>query len=105
MNFEQAQLLRQRLQYLEGLFAGKTREYIWKIMIGPESEDLLELFRNMVDPTRPIDPRKILKPFMMEELSVYFFLKTGGMIICREYGEFLLANDIKMPAFYTSVIP
>ena len=96
MNFEQAQLLRNRLIPLEGLFAWKTREYIWKVLIGPEGSDLLDIFRNMVDPTRPLDPRKIVKPFMMEELSVYFFLKTGGVIICREYGEFLLANDMRV---------
>jgi len=96
MNFTDAQQLREKLLYLEGLFAWKTREYIWKVMIGPENRQLLELFKSTVDPTRPLDPRKIIKPFMLDELSVYFFLKSGGAITCREYGEFLSANDIRV---------
>jgi len=107
MNWEQAQKLRQQLIYLEGLIAWNTREYIWKVIIGPEDSRHMERFRDLVDPGKPVNPRLILQAFRREELSVFFFLKAKGFIICREYREFLSANDIsandievdeKMPA-------
>ena len=96
MNLEQAQQLRVKLLYLEGLIAWNTREYIWKVIIGPEDRDLVDQFRNLVDPSIPFNPRIILQHFWREELSVYFFLKTKGNLICREYREFLSANDLSM---------
>jgi hypothetical protein len=94
MNLEEAQQLRQRLLYLEGLIAWKSREYIWKILIGPLDRRQLGDFRDSIDPFTPFDPRALLKPYLLEELSVYFFLKNKGCIICREYDEFLSANNM-----------
>jgi hypothetical protein len=94
MNLEQAQQLRKKLLYLEGLIAWNTREYIWKVLVGPEDRRLLDSFRSLVDPCTPINPKAILQPFRREELSVYFFLKTKGLLICREYREFLSANNL-----------
>ena len=96
MNLEQAQQLRQRLICLEGLIAWKSREYIWKILIGPVDRRLLERFRNSIDPGVPFDPKALLKPYLLEELSVYFFLKNNGCITCREYEEFLVANNMQV---------
>jgi len=94
MNLEQAQELRNKLIYLEGLIAWITREYIWKVIIGPEDGGQIDQFRGLVDPSIPFNPRVILQQFWREELSVYFFLKTKGNLICREYREFLSANDL-----------
>jgi len=94
MNLEQAQQLRSKLLYLEGLIAWNTREYIWKVIIGPEDICHRERFRGMVDPCKPINSRLITQSFRPEELSVFFFLKTKGFITCREYLEFLSANDL-----------
>src|SRR5689334_16218799 len=96
MNLEQAQQLRQKLLYLEGLIAWNTREYIWKVIIGPEDGSHMDQFREMVDPAKPINPRLIMQSFRREELSVYFFLKSKGFITCREYREFLSANDVDL---------
>jgi hypothetical protein len=92
MNLQQAQLVRKKLLYMEGLIAWNTREYIWKVIIGPKDRRHLDYFRELVDPSIPIDPIAILQPFRQEELSVYFFLKARGIIICREYQEFLSVN-------------
>jgi hypothetical protein len=97
MNLEQAQNLRTKLLYLEGLIAWNTREYIWKVIIGPQDKLLMDSFRESVDPFLPFDPRAVLQPFRLNELSVYFFCKTKGDIICREFKEFLLANDLEAP--------
>jgi len=94
MNLEQAQQLRQRLIFLEGLISWKSREYIWKVLIGPLNRQQLDHFRDSVDPAIPFDPQAIIKPYLREELSVYFFLKNKGYIFCREYEEFLLANNM-----------
>ena len=94
MNLEQAQRLRQQLLYLEGLIAWNTREYIWKVVVGPEDRRHMERFRELVDPFNPVNPRLIMQSFRREELSVFFFLKTKGFIICREYREFLVANGV-----------
>jgi hypothetical protein len=96
MNLEQAQQLRQRLIFLEGLISWKSREYIWKVLIGPLNRQQLDHFRDSVDPALPFDPRAIIKPYLREELSVYFFCKNKGYIICREYEEFLLANNMSV---------
>lgn len=105
MNLEQAKQLRKRLLYLEGMIVSNTREYIWKIMIGPKDEGQFQLFRTLVDPSRPMDPRTIIKPYASEELSVYVFCKIEGVIVCQDYLTFLAANEldwmernIKMPA-------
>lgn len=95
MNLEQAQQLRQTLVYLEGLISWKSREYIWKILVGPMDRRLLDRFRASIDPCIPFDPKALIKPYLLEELSVYFFLKNRGFIICREYEEFLVANNIQ----------
>jgi hypothetical protein len=97
MNQEQAQKLKNRLLYLEGLVAWNTREYIWKVVIGPQDPDLMNSFRDRVDPRVIFDPRAVLEPFRGEELWVYFFLKTKGNIVCREYKEFLTANELEVP--------
>lgn len=94
---EQAQGLRNRLLYLEGLIAWNTREYIWRVIIGPQDQSLVERFRMMVDPCVPFNPRVVLQVFRREDLSVYFFLKVKGDLICREYREFLTANDLEIP--------
>jgi len=96
MNLEQAQKLRTKLLYLEGLIAWNTREYIWKVVVGPKDKLLMDRFRELVDPTVPFNPRAILQPFRREELSVYFFCKNKGYIVCREYEEFLLANNMPL---------
>jgi len=96
MNLEQAQQLRQKLLYLEGLIAWNTREYIWKVIIGPEDGIHMDRFRGMVDPARPFNPGLIMQSFRRDELSVYFFLKSKGFITCREYREFLTANDVDL---------
>ena len=96
MNLEQAQQLRKKLLYLEGLIAWNTREYIWKVIIGPADPQYMDRFRDSVDPLVPVDPRAILQPFRRGELSVYFFLKLKGSLICREYREFLSANEVRM---------
>ncbi|MBN9381605.1 MAG: hypothetical protein J0H74_12610 [Chitinophagaceae bacterium] len=96
MNLEQAQLLKRRLQYLEGLIAWNSREYIWKVIIGPKDPRHWEHFRSLVNPSFPIDPGAILQPFRQEELTVYFFLKAKGQLICREYREFLFSNDLQV---------
>jgi len=105
MNLEQAQQLRVKLLYLEGLIAWNTREYIWKVIIGPEDRDLVDQFRNLVDPSIPFNPRIILQHFRRDELSVYFFLKTKGNLICREYREFLSANDLHMAESGYALVP
>jgi hypothetical protein len=97
MNMEQAQQLRKKLLYLEGLIAWNTREYIWKVIIGPQDSLLMDRFRDLVDPSVPINPRAILQPFRREQLSVYFFLKFKGDLLCREYREFLAANNVEIP--------
>ena len=97
MNLEQAQLLKKKLQYLEGLIAWNSREYIWKVVIGPKDLGLIDQFMGLVSPSIPIDTGTILRSFGQEELSVYFFLKTKGRVVCREYREFLSANDLKAP--------
>lgn len=97
MNLEQAQKLRKKLLYLEGLIAWNTREYIWKVIVGPQDLLLLNQFREMVDPSVPFNPRALIQPYRREELSVYFFLKMKGNIICREYREFLIANNVEVP--------
>ncbi|HVU53709.1 MAG TPA: hypothetical protein VHD83_01585 [Puia sp.] len=97
MNMEQAQQLRKKLLYLEGLIAWNTREYIWKVVIGPQDQQLLERFRGLVDPAVPFNPRAVLRHFRREELSVYFFCKIKGNLICREFREFLAANDLEIP--------
>lgn len=96
MNLEQANEVRKKLMFLEGVFAAKTREYIWKVLIGPEKEHLIEAFKAMIDLTKPIDFRKVVKPFATEELSVYFFLKKEGRIVCRHYKEYLEENDLQV---------
>jgi len=96
MTLEHAQLLRKKLLYLEGLIAWNTREYIWKVIIGPKAPGHMDHFRGLVNPSAPIDPQAILQPFRQEELSVYFFLKTKGSLICREYREFLSSNDMQV---------
>ena len=96
MNLEQAEQLRNKLLYLEGLIAWNTREYIWKVIIGPEDPGQIDQFRDLVDLSIPFNPRAILQRFRREELSVYFFLKIKGSLICREYREFLSANDLHM---------
>lgn len=96
MNLEQAQQLRQGLMYLEGLISWKSREYIWKILVGPLDRRLLDRFRDSIDPTVPFDPKTLIKPYLLEELSVYFFLKNKGHIVCREYEEFLIANNMQI---------
>ena len=95
MNLEDAQQLRQRLMCLEGLIAWKSREYIWKILIGPLDRRKLDRFTEAIDPTVPFDPWALIKPYLPEDLSVYFFLKNKGTVICREYEEFLLANNMQ----------
>jgi hypothetical protein len=97
MNLEQAQQLRKKLLYLEGLIAWNTREYIWKVIVGPQDQLLMDRFRETVDPLVPFNPRTILQPFRREELSVYFFLKIKGSLICREFREFLIANNVDIP--------
>jgi len=97
MNLEQAQKLRMNLLYLEGVIAWNTREYIWKVVIGPQDQLSMERFRKSVDPSVPFNPRDVLLPFRLEELSVYFFLKIKGSLICREFREFLTANDLETP--------
>lgn len=94
MNLEQAQQLRKKLVYLEGLIAWRTGEYIWKVLIGPEDRQKFEIFRCAIDPGKPIDPHTALAPYLREELSVYFFLKKRGALLCRNYEEFLAANHI-----------
>jgi hypothetical protein len=96
MNIEQAQQLRKKFLYLEGLIAWSTQEYIWKVIIGPEDRRYMDRFRDSVDPSIPLNPLAILQPFWLEELTVYFFLKTKGNLICREYREFLSANDMRV---------
>ena len=105
MNLEQAQQLRNKLIYLEGLIAWKTREYIWKVIIGPEDRGQIERFRDLVDPSVPFNPRVILQHFRREELSVYFFLKTKGNLICLGYREFLSANDLHMADTGHALVP
>jgi hypothetical protein len=105
MNLEQAQQLRQKLLYLEGLIAWNTREYIWKVVIGPEDRDQIDQFRDMVDPSAPFNSMAILQHFRRQELSVYFFLKTKGNLICREYREFLFANDLYMADSGYALVP
>jgi hypothetical protein len=95
MNLEDAQQLRQRLICLEGIIAWKSREYIWKILVGPLDRRKLDHFRVGIDPTVPLDPKALIRPYLLEELSVYFFLKDKGSVICREYEEFLLANNMQ----------
>jgi hypothetical protein len=95
MKLEDAQQLRQRLMCLEGLIAWKSREYIWKILVGPLDGRKLDHFRGAIDPTIPFDPKALIKPYLLEELSVYFFLKNKGIVVCREYEEFLLANNMQ----------
>ena len=97
MKLEQAQQLRNKLLYLEGLIAWNTREYIWKVIVGPQDSLLMDRFRTLVDPEIPFNPRAVLQPFRREELSVYFFLKIKGDLICREYREFLSANNVEIP--------
>ena len=97
MNLEQAQRLRKKLLYLEGLIAWNTREYIWKVVVGPQDLLLMDRFRKLVDPMVPFNPKNVLQPFRREELSVYFFLKIKGDLICREFREFLIANDLEIP--------
>ena len=97
MNLEQAQRLRKKLLYLEGLVAWNSREYIWRVVIGPQDQQMMDRFRELVDPTVPFNPRTILQPFRREELWVYFFLKEKGNLICREFREFLTANDLEIP--------
>ena len=97
MNLEQAQRLRKKLLYLEGLIAWNSREYIWKVVVGPQDQLLMDRFRELVDPAVPFNPRAILQHFRREELSVYFFLKIKGNLICREFREFLTANDLEIP--------
>ncbi|MDO6429697.1 hypothetical protein Q4E93_03835 [Flavitalea sp. BT771] len=94
MNLEQAQQLRNKLLYLEGLIAWNTREYIWKVVIGPEDRGKIDQIRDLVDLSVPFNPTAILQRFRRDELSVYFFLKIKGNLICREYREFLSANDL-----------
>jgi len=84
MTLEHAQLLRKKLLYLEGLIAWNTREYIWKVIIGPKAPGHMDHFRGLVNPSAPIDPQAILQPFRQEELSVYFFR------------EFLSSNDMQV---------
>lgn len=96
MNIEQAQQLRKKLLHLEGLIAWNTREYIWKVLVGPEDRRHMDSFRDLVNPSIPVNPKAILQPFWREELSVYFFLKTRGRLICRDYREFLTANNLKV---------
>lgn len=96
MNIEQAQQLRKRLLYLEGLIAWKTREYIWKVIIGPEAPQHRDHFLDLVNPSVPFNPLPILQFFRREELSVYFFLKLNGNLICQGYSEFLSANDVRV---------
>jgi len=97
MDLKQALQLRKKLLYLEGLIAWNTREYIWKVIIGPADQRHLNHFRVLMDPTAPTNPQAILQSFLQsfpqEELSVYFLLKTKGDLVCREYQEFLSAND------------
>ncbi|MBN8851141.1 MAG: hypothetical protein BGO55_28425 [Sphingobacteriales bacterium 50-39] len=97
MNLEQAQKLRKKLLYLEGLIAWNSREYIWRVVIGPQDQLLMERFRELVDPAVPFNPRTILQPFRREELTVYFFLKIKGNLICREFKEFLTVNELEIP--------
>ena len=97
MNLEQAQKLRTKLLYLEGLIAWNTREYIWRVVVGPKDKLLMDRFRELVDPTVPFNPKAILQPFRREELSVYFFCKIKGDLICREFTEFLTANNLEIP--------
>ena len=108
MTLEQAQLLRKKLLYLEGIIAKNTREYIWKVIIGPKERGLMDHFQSLVNPSAPIDPQTILQAFRQEELSVYFFLKTKGTLICREYREFLSSNDVQVaygdPALMSLII-
>jgi hypothetical protein len=103
MNLEQAQKIRQELLYLEGIIARETTEYIWKVLVGPQDRQKLERFRKSFDPALPFDPLGMIRPYLKDELSVYFFLKKEGHIICRRYEEFLSANHIqagekKLPA-------
>jgi hypothetical protein len=44
----------------------------------------------------PFDPYSIIRHYIKDELSVYFFLKKRGNIICRKYEEFLSANHIEI---------
>jgi hypothetical protein len=97
MNLEQAQKLRKKLLYLEGLIAWNTREYIWKVVVGPQDQLSMDRFRESVNPMVPFNPRDVVQPFRREELSVYFFLKLKGNLICREFREFLTANDLEIP--------
>jgi len=105
MNLEQAQQLRKKLLYLEGLIAWNTREYIWKVIIGPQDHRQMDRFRDLVDPSTPFNPRTILQSFHREELSVYFFLKSRGSLLCRNYEEFLSANDVQVIGSSYSMMP
>jgi hypothetical protein len=105
MNLEQAQQLRKKLLYLEGLIAWNTREYIWKVIIGPEDRDQIDQFLELVDLSTPFNPTAILQHFRREEFSVYFFLKSKGNLICREYREFLFANDLHMADSGYALVP
>ena len=96
MNLEQAQKIRQELLYLEGIIARETTEYIWKVLIGPQDRQKLERFRKSFDPALAFDPLDIIAPYLNDELSVYFFLKKEGLIICRRYEEFLSANHMQI---------
>ena len=97
MNLEQAQRLRKRLLYLEGLIAWNTREYIWRVAVGPVDPLSMERFQDSMDPAVPFNPKAVLQPFRRDDLSVYFFLKYKGAIICREYKEFLASNSLEVP--------
>lgn len=97
MNLEQAQRLRKKLLYLEGIIAWNTREYIWRVVIGPQDPLSMERFQRLVDPAVPFNPKAVLQPFRRDDLSVYFFLKHKGAIICREYKEFLPDNNLEVP--------
>lgn len=96
MNLEQAKMLQGQLVYLEGIVAWITREYIWKVLIGPEDPVRLKKFEQGIDPCVRLNEEALVKPYVDEELSVYFLLKKNGNLVCRNYESFLLANHIGM---------
>jgi hypothetical protein len=96
MNLEQAQIIKARLLYLEGIITRTTNEYIWKVLIAPAGMDEIRGFAASIDPAKPFKPEILLKNYLTSDLSVYFFLKKNGEIVYRNYDEFLYKNDIRI---------
>jgi hypothetical protein len=94
MYIEEAAKIRENLVCFEGMISRKTHEYIWKVLVAPSTKKQLAEFALAIDPCRPHCSKTALKPYLSDDLSVYFFLKKDGKIVCMEYKEFLSLNGL-----------